>query len=288
MAQTATTPGCRIPPPSASFPYLMQTRLIDGVALARTLREQLKSRAAALAARPPPGLAAILVGADPASRVYVRNKVARLRGGRRRARPIRAAGATAEARLLERVERLNADPAVHGILVQLPLPQAHLDAKRHPRHRPGEGRGRVPSAERWALLATGHPASCRAPRRASWRCSSPRKSIRRGQARGDRRPRATSSASRSRCCSCTRTRPSPSAIPRRRISRRTRGQADILVAAVGRPRLITGAMVKPGACVIDVGINRLPDGKLAGDVDFEAVLGKVAAASRRCRAASGR
>jgi len=256
----------------------MQTRLIDGAALARKLREELRSRAAALAARSrTPGLAVIIVGADPASQVYVRNKVRACADAGIRSTHVELPEATGEAELLRHVERLNRDPAVHGILVQLPLPKLispenvirAIDPAKdvdgfHPLNA--------------GLLATGHPslvpctpAGVMAMLESAEVNPWGRHAVVVGASNIVGKPVAhlllRKGATVTICNSKT---PDLAAHLR---------SADIVVAAVGKPRLITGAMVKAGAVVIDVGINRLPDGKLAGDCDLYSMLGKVAAIS---------
>ena len=217
-----------------------------------------------------PGLATVLVGDDPASQIYV--------GGKHKAcaevgiASIRhdLPADTSEAELLDVVAQLNADPAVSGIIVQLPLP-AHIDAARvDVGGRSGQGRRRAHADQRGAARA--------GPRRPRARDAVGRdgaaarlRHAARGRARGGRRPqRPGRQAGRRRCCS-RRTRPSRRATRARATSRAVCRSADVLVAAVGRPRLITGDMVKEGATVIDVGMNRTDDG-LVGDVDFESAV----------------
>jgi methylenetetrahydrofolate dehydrogenase (NADP+)/methenyltetrahydrofolate cyclohydrolase len=255
----------------------MDTRIIDGTALARAVRDELRGRIEALrSAGVRPGLAVVFVGDDPASRLYVRNK------GRacaevdlHSAQHDLPAQAT-EAQVLERVRLLNDDPRIHGILVQLPLP-AHVCGER-------VLRAIAPDKDvdgfhpfNVGLLATGHPAfvPCtpagvmRMLDREGIDCEG-RHAVIVGRSNIVGKPMAMlllqADATVTVCHSKTRDLPEM-----------TR-QADILVAAIGRARFLTGDMVKPGAVVIDVGINRLPPdegGKLAGDVDFQGVLGRA-------------
>ncbi|MFN3610467.1 bifunctional methylenetetrahydrofolate dehydrogenase/methenyltetrahydrofolate cyclohydrolase FolD [Tepidimonas sp.] len=249
----------------------MTAQLIDGVALARHWRQRVAERAAALAARGHrPGLAVILVGDDPASQVYVRNKVKACgEAGIHSVLETYPASLT-EDELLARIAALNADPAIHGILVQLPLP-AHLNAQRVIEAiAPDKDVDGFHVANAGALLV-GQPAfrPC-----TPYGCMKMLEHIGRTDLRGQHavvvgrsnivgKPMALlllqAGATVTICHSGTAD-----------LAHHTR-QADILVAAVGKPRMIGADMVKPGAVVLDVGINRLPDSKLCGDVDFDAV-----------------
>ncbi|TSE25495.1 Bifunctional protein FolD protein [Tepidimonas sediminis] len=249
----------------------MTAQLIDGVALARHWRQRVAERAAALAARGHrPGLAVILVGDDPASQVYVRNKVKACgEAGIHSVLEAYPASLT-EDELLARIAALNADSAIHGILVQLPLP-AHLNAQRVIEAiAPEKDVDGFHVANAGALLV-GQPAfrPC-----TPYGCMKMLEHIGRTDLRGQHavvvgrsnivgKPMALlllqAGATVTICHSGTAD-----------LAHHTR-QADVLVAAVGKPRMIGADMVKPGAVVLDVGINRLPDGKLCGDVDFDAV-----------------
>ena len=249
----------------------MTAQLIDGVALARHWRQRVAERAAALVARGHrPGLAVILVGDDPASQVYVRNKVKACgEAGIHSVLETYPATLT-EDELLARIAALNADPAIHGILVQLPLP-AHLNAQRVIEAiAPEKDVDGFHVANAGALLV-GQPAlrPC-----TPYGCMKMLEHIGRTDLRGQHavvvgrsnivgKPMALlllqAGATVTICHSGTAD-----------LAHHTR-QADILVAAVGKPRMIGADMVKPGAVVLDVGINRLPDGKLCGDVDFDTV-----------------
>jgi len=248
----------------------MPAKLIDGKSVAAAVRAALKSRVAALAARGVrPGLAAILAGADPASRVYVRNKARACEDTGLHSEVHEFPEPVSESVLLERIGKLNADPRIHGVLVQLPLPGG-LDANRvlaaispakdvdgfHAESLGALVQGRpgfVPGTPGGVMALLEHAGLPLAGRHA----------VIVGRSTIVGKPMALlllqKDATVTICHSKT---PDLGAV--------TRG-ADILVAAVGRAKLITGAMVKPGACVIDVGINRTAEGKLAGDVDFESV-----------------
>jgi methylenetetrahydrofolate dehydrogenase (NADP+)/methenyltetrahydrofolate cyclohydrolase len=248
----------------------MTARLIDGKALAVSVRAGLKPRIEALAARGQrPGLAVILVGDDPASAVYVRNKVKACEDSGIRSWLEHLPAQTSESELLARIAALNVNPEVHGILVQLPLPK-HLDA-----HRILEAiavakdvDGLHATNAGLTLMGRPHFRSC-TPYGVMKMLESidyPLKgahAVVLGRSNMVGKPMAmlllAADATVTICHSATRDLPS--------ITR----QADVLVAAAGRLKLVTAGMVKPGAVVIDVGINRTPDGRLAGDVDFDAV-----------------
>lgn len=248
----------------------MPAKLIDGNALAASIRASLKPAVAALAARgAQAGLAAVLAGDDPASRVYLRNKARACEQTGVRSEVHELPKDVSEAALLERIAQLNADPRVHGILVQLPLPP-QLDASRvlgavspakdvdgfgvaslgallagRPGFVPGTAAGVMRLLEHASVVLAGRNATI----------------VGRSTIVG--KPMALlllqKDATVTICHSKTR---DLAAVIR---------QADILIAAAGRANLVTADMVKPGACVIDVGVNRLADGRLAGDVDFAAV-----------------
>ncbi|HOA93119.1 MAG TPA: bifunctional methylenetetrahydrofolate dehydrogenase/methenyltetrahydrofolate cyclohydrolase FolD [Quisquiliibacterium sp.] len=249
----------------------MTARIIDGNELARRVRAEVAARAAVLSgAGRPPGLAVILVGEDPASAVYVRNKVKDCEESGIRSVLDRLPADTSEAALLARIEQLNRDPSIHGILVQLPLPP-HLDAHRvietiapekdvdgfhvsnagalmtgTPRFRPCTPYGVMKMLEHAGVLLDGAEA------------------VVVGRSNIVGKPQAMMLLERNATVTICHSRTRDLAAHCRR--------ADVLVAAVGRARMITGDMIKPGAVVIDVGMNREPDGpnagKLCGDVDF--------------------
>ena len=246
----------------------MTAQILDGNALAQELRASFKERVAALTARGhKPGLVVILVGEDPASQVYVRNKVNACEAVGMHSEKLVYPADVDQAVVLSKIAELNADPKVHGILVQLPLPK-HFDeeavleaisaakdvdgfhaenvgalAQGNPRFIPCTPYGVMKMFEKGNVDLTGKEAVV----------------IGRSNIVG--KPMAllliNAGATVTVCHSKTRD-----------LKFHT-SRADIVVAAVGKPRFVTADMVKPGAVVIDVGINRLPDGKLCGDVDFE-------------------
>ncbi len=248
-----------------------EARLIDGNALSLKLRADFADRARQLADRGVrPGLAVILVGENPASAVYVRNKVAACEKAGIRSLRFDYPVAVDPGEVLSQIAALNADPSVHGILVQLPLPpqfnsEAVLDAVSPDKDVDGF------HAQNVGLLAQGTPAfvPC-TPYGVMKMLESENVSIKGAEAvvvgrsnivgKPMARLLLQAGATVTVCHSQTRD-----------LAFHTR-RADILVAAIGRPRMITGEMIRPGGVVIDVGINRLPaeqGGKLCGDVDFE-------------------
>jgi methylenetetrahydrofolate dehydrogenase (NADP+)/methenyltetrahydrofolate cyclohydrolase len=251
----------------------MTAKLIDGNALSATLRGQLADRAAALKARGvTPCLAVILVGEDPASSVYVRNKVAGCeKTGIRSIKDVYPANVEPIV-VLARIAELNADPDVHGILVQLPLPpqfdeDAVLEAISPEKDVDGF------HAENVGALMQGNPRFIPCTPYGVMKMLesegvklSGAEAVIVGRSNIVGKPMAMLLLSKSCTVTVCHSRSRDLAFHTKR--------ADILVAAVGRPRMITGDMVKPGAVVIDVGINRLPPeqgGKLCGDVDMESV-----------------
>ena len=249
----------------------MTGRIIDGVALAGKIREEVAARTAALVAvGTKPGLAVVLVGSDPASQVYVKNKVAACQKAGLHSVLEQYPPTLSQAELLERVRALNADPAIHGILVQLPLP-AHIDA-----HLVIETIAPEKDVDGFhisnaGLLMTGKPL---------FRPCTPYGVMKMLESEGVQLRGAvavvigasnivgkpmtmllqSAGATVTICNSKTRD-----------LGWHTR-HADIVVVATGKPRMIDGNMIKPGAIVIDVGINRGADGKLCGDVDFDSVI----------------
>ncbi|WP_345794647.1 bifunctional methylenetetrahydrofolate dehydrogenase/methenyltetrahydrofolate cyclohydrolase FolD [Thauera sp. JM12B12] len=250
----------------------MTARIIDGNALSARVRGEIAERAAALTARGvQPCLAVMLVGADPASAVYVRNKVAACeKAGIRSLRFDYPENATQE-EVMAKLAALNADPAVHGILVQLPLPK-HLDEaavleaidlKKDVDGFHAENVGRLSQNREAFIPCTPHGVMKMLETGDTPVQGAEAVVIGRSNIVG--KPMAmlltNAGATVTVCHSKTRD-----------LAFHTR-RADILVAAIGKPRFLTGDMIKPGAIVIDVGINRLQDGpdagKLCGDVDFE-------------------
>jgi methylenetetrahydrofolate dehydrogenase (NADP+)/methenyltetrahydrofolate cyclohydrolase len=248
----------------------MTARLIDGKALAAQVRDSLKPAVAALAARGArPGLAAILAGDDPASRIYVRNKVRACEEVGVRSELHEFAAQVSEKTLLERIAGLNRDPSVHGIVVQLPLP-AHLD---HERVLAAVSAAKDVDgfhAENLGLLARGTPrfVSCTPAGvlRLLDHAGVPlagRHAVVIGRSTIVGKPMALLLLQRDATVTICHSKTI-------RLAELAR-QADVLVAAAGRPRMVGAEMVKPGACVIDVGTSRTAEGKLSGDVDFAAV-----------------
>jgi methylenetetrahydrofolate dehydrogenase (NADP+)/methenyltetrahydrofolate cyclohydrolase len=261
-----------------SKPRQMETQIIDGAALAKSIRAALGARVAALAGRnAKPGLAVVLVGDDPASQVYVRNKSRACDEAGIASFQHTLAGSTSQEELLGLVHKLNTDPAVHGILVQLPLPkQISSDAIIRAIAPEKDVDGFHP--ENVGLLATGNarfvpctPAGVMRLLAHAGVELAGKHAVVVGRSNIVGKPVALllleKHATVTICHSRT---PDLGAITR---------QADVVVAAVGRPRMIGAAMVKPGAAVIDVGINRIPDGpnagKLCGDVDYAGLLGRA-------------
>jgi methylenetetrahydrofolate dehydrogenase (NADP+)/methenyltetrahydrofolate cyclohydrolase len=248
----------------------MTAKVIDGVKLAASLREQVAERAAVLARQGvKPGLAVVLVGSDAASQVYVRNKVAACeKAGLHSVLEQYPADLTEDA-LLSRIKTLNADHSIHGILVQLPLPK-HIDA-----HRVIEAIAAEKDVDGFhvsnaGLLMTGTPlfTPC-TPYGVMKILESEQISLRGavavvvGASNIVGKPMAmllqAAGSTVTICNSKTRD-----------LAWHTR-HADIVVVATGKPGMVTGDMIKPGAIVIDVGINRTADGKLCGDVDYASV-----------------
>ena len=248
----------------------MTASVLDGAAMARAVLAELKGRVALLAQRRvTPGLATVLVGDNPASQVYVRNKARACGEIGMHAFVHQLDSDVDEAEVLSRIAALNADPAIHGIIVQLPLPRA-LDSTRILQ---SIAIGKDVDGFNWANLGAivdGHPqlAPCTPLGVVSMLdragvAIEGRHAVVVGRSSIVGKPLALMLIARGATVTvCNSKTPDLALLTR---------MADILVAAAGRPRLITADMVQPGAAVIDVGINRLPDGKLVGDVDYEAV-----------------
>ena len=248
----------------------MSARIIDGAALAARLRGEFRVRAErSAAAGKRPGLAVVIAGNNPASRVYVRNKVRACEEAGFLSRLIELPASTAEADLLARLAQLNSDPAIHGILTQLPLP-AQIDAQRVIEAiAPAKDVDGFHVANVGALM-TGlpgfvpcTPAGVMEMLKDAGIDPIGKHAVVIGRSNIVGKPMAMlllqAGATVTICHSKT---PDLAVVTR---------QADILVAAVGRAKLVTADMVKPLACVIDVGMNRGADGKLRGDVDFAGV-----------------
>jgi methylenetetrahydrofolate dehydrogenase (NADP+)/methenyltetrahydrofolate cyclohydrolase len=246
----------------------MTAQLIDGAALSAQLRSALKQRAAALAARGrQPGLGVILAGDNPASRVYVRNKIKACTDVGIHSELYELPADAPEAQVLERIRALNADPKIHGILVQLPLPpqvsqEKVLDSIAVEKDVDGfhvQSLGSLVVGKDGFTPCT--PAGCMAMLDHIRAPLEGREAVVVGRSNIVGKPMALMLLQRSAtvtiCTSRTRD-----------LASHTR-RADVLVVATGKPRLVTGDMIKPGAIVIDVGVNRSAEGKLVGDVDFE-------------------
>ena len=252
----------------------MTAQVIDGQGLARRLRAQYKLRAQLLAANGRrPGLAVIIVGENAASKVYVRNKVLACEDAAFHSQLVTLPASISENDLLACLAALNGDAAIHGILVQLPLP-AHIDARRVIETiDPAKDVDGFHVASAGALMtglrgfAPCTPAGVMEMLRDEGVKTDGRHAVVIGRSNIVGKPMAMlllqAGATVTICHSRT---PDLAAFTR---------QADILVAAVGRAKLVGADMVKAGACVIDVGMNRDAEGKLCGDVDFNAVC-KVA------------
>lgn len=248
----------------------MTARLLDGRRIAGEVLDHVATgvKARLAAGRSAPGLAVILVGADPASAVYVRNKRrACAQVGFRSFDHDLPAGA-GEAELVELVDALNADPAVHGILVQLPLP-AHIDAPRVIDHidprKDVDGFSAV-NVGQLALRRFGlRPCTPKGVMTLLGHTDRPvrgRHAVVAGVSNHVGRPLALELL----IAGCTTTCCHKFTTDLEDFVR----HGDIVVAAVGRPGVIKGDWIKPGAVVIDVGINRMDDGRLVGDVEFGA------------------
>jgi methylenetetrahydrofolate dehydrogenase (NADP+)/methenyltetrahydrofolate cyclohydrolase len=254
---------------------LMSARIIDGKSIANEVRSEWKSRADSLVEKGiRPGLAVLIVGGNPASSIYVRNK----------AKACSETGIYSEIHefpedasqdeVIRRIQELNANSAIHGILVQLPLPPqfqsdrviAAIDVEKD-----------VDGFHLYNVgaLVTGNtifpPCTPQGVMKLLEKCAIPiegQHAVMVGRSNIVGKPMALmllqKGATVTICTSKTRD-----------LGEHTR-RADILVVAVGKPGTVTAEMVKPGATVIDVGINRMPDGKITGDVDFESVKEKAA------------
>jgi methylenetetrahydrofolate dehydrogenase (NADP+)/methenyltetrahydrofolate cyclohydrolase len=248
----------------------MPAQLIDGNALARSIRAEVAQRAASLTAGGcRPGLAVILVGENPASMVYVRHKVKDCEDSGLRSVLERYDTSIGEETLLARVRALNADPSIHGILVQLPLPP-HIDT-----NKVIEAISPSKDVDGFHLVNAGAlmigrpgfkactPYGCMKMLEAIACDPRGKHAVVIGRSNIVGKPMAMlllqASATVTICHSATSD-----------LAHHTR-QADIVVAAVGRRHTLTADMVKPGVVVIDVGMNRDEHGKLCGDVDFEGV-----------------
>ncbi|ARN20278.1 bifunctional methylenetetrahydrofolate dehydrogenase/methenyltetrahydrofolate cyclohydrolase FolD [Piscinibacter gummiphilus] len=248
----------------------MTAQLIDGTALSKQIRAEVAQRAAALTARGhKPGLAVILVGEDPASQVYVRNKVKACEEHGLHSVLEKYDATLSEADLLARIDALNKDASIHGILVQMPLPK-HIDPTKVI-----EAIATTKDVDGYSVLSAGElvanlpgfrpctPYGCMKLIESTGVSLKGKHAVVIGRSNTVGKPMALlllqANATVTICHSAT-----PD------LAYHTR-QADVIVAAVGRRDTVTAGMVKPGAIVIDVGMNRNDEGKLCGDVDFAGV-----------------
>jgi methylenetetrahydrofolate dehydrogenase (NADP+)/methenyltetrahydrofolate cyclohydrolase len=250
-------------------------RILDGKATAALVRADVRARALQLAQRGrAPGLTVILVGDDPASHVYVRNKDKAAHEAGFVVRTLRLAATASQAEVETVVAAQNADESVDGILVQLPLPLG-IDAERIiQRIDPAKDVDGL-TAHNVALLALGRPGlrpctplGCIELLDRHAIALEGREVVVVGRSQLVGKPFAALALLRNATVTIAHSRTVDLA--------GVCARADVLVAAVGRPRLVRGDWVKPGATVLDVGINRLDDGTLAGDVDFEAARSRAA------------
>jgi methylenetetrahydrofolate dehydrogenase (NADP+)/methenyltetrahydrofolate cyclohydrolase len=242
----------------------VSARIIDGKAVAGTLRAQLRARIGALAFQP--GLAVVLVGNDTASAVYVRAKDRAAREAGIAVRTIRLPADVTEAAVLSEIARLNADPAVDGILVQLPLPphirtQAVVEAVDPAKDVDGFhplNIGRLAAGVPFLVPCT--PLGVMRLLEAAGTNLSGARAIVVGRSTIVGRPLAALllHADATVTLAHSRTRDLPAECRR----------AEVLIAAVGKAEMVRGDWIHPGAAVIDVGVNRRPDGRLVGDVAF--------------------
>ena len=253
---------------------MSRAQILDGRALAARIQTKVTAQVAALADRVRPGLAVVLVGDDPPSHIYVRNKQRAVLGVGMASFEHVLDASVAEADLLDLIERLNADPAVHGILVQLPLPQSIDAVKVLNAVDPAkdvDGFHPINVGRLWTgtfALVPCTPLGCMTLLEETHQPLAGRHAVVVGQSNIVGKPFAGLLLAAN--CTVTMAHAYTRDLPE--ICR----QGDILVTAVGQPRLVQGDWIKPGATIIDVGINRVPneDGgtRLVGDVDFQAAV----------------
>lgn len=253
----------------------MPAKLLDGKALAKTMQAEIAAAVAdrVAAGQPPPGLATVLVGDDPASHVYVRNK-------RKACEQVGMVSAhhelpatTSQAELLAVVDKLNADPAVHGILVQLPLPKQIDEASVIRSIDPAKDVDAF-HPETVGLLTTGHPRFLPCTPHGVQQLLvrngidvAGKHVVIVGRSNIVGKPLALLLMQKWPGGNATVT---VAHTATRDLATLTR-TADVIVVAIGRAKFLTADMVRPGAVVVDVGMNRGADGRLCGDVDFDAV-----------------
>ncbi|HHX96445.1 MAG TPA: bifunctional methylenetetrahydrofolate dehydrogenase/methenyltetrahydrofolate cyclohydrolase FolD [Clostridia bacterium] len=253
----------------------MPAQIIDGRAIAQKLREQIKNRVEKInESGIIPGLAVVLVGDDPASQIYVNNKVKACRECNIKSEVIKLPVTTSEEYLLQEIEKLNQRTDVHGILVQLPLPnqireRVIIEALKPEKDVDGLhpfNQGKLFAGNPGLVPCT--PYGCLKLIESTGTAISGKKAVIIGRSNLVGKPMAAlllkENATVTICHSRTQNLASITQT------------ADILVVAIGQPNFITVEMVKPGSLVLDVGINRLPNGKLTGDVDFPAVRERAA------------
>jgi methylenetetrahydrofolate dehydrogenase (NADP+)/methenyltetrahydrofolate cyclohydrolase len=246
----------------------MEASIIDGFGLAAKIRAEIKLAVSKL--KNPPGLTVLLVGENPASQVYVGGKEKAALECGFNSKIVRLEASVSEQVVLEQVQKLNADPSVHGILVQLPLPK-HMDAQKimlainpakdvdgfHPLNL-----GKLMMGDTSGLVACTPQGVMKMIESTGIQISG-KHAVVLGRSNIVGKPVAqlllNQNATVTICHSKTQN------------LAELASQADILVAAVGQPLFVTATMVKPGACVIDVGIHRTAEGRVVGDVDFESV-----------------
>ena len=254
----------------------MLAQLIDGKAVAATVQERVRLavQTRVAAGRRAPALATVLVGADPASEVYVRNKRLACEKVGIRSVPAHFGADVSEAALLAEIDRLNADPAIDGILVQMPLPE-QIDStrvtERIAAHKDVDGfhpynLGRL--AQRQPVLRPCTPYGVIELLKSVNEPFKRRTAVVVGASNHVGRPMMLElmlAGATATCCHRF-TADVPAEVAR----------ADILVVAVGKPGMVKGEWIKPGATVIDIGINRLDNGKLVGDCEFESARERAA------------
>ncbi|GHT21808.1 bifunctional protein FolD [Planctomycetales bacterium] len=250
-------------------------QLLDGKKIAAEIRKEIAAEIKKIKTERniTPHLVAVLVGDDPASRIYVQNKEKACGETGITSQVLRLPATTTTEELLKHIGSLNADPAVHGILVQLPLPKdcdeqqilQAIDPKKdvdafHP-----ENVGLLSQGQPRFLPCT--PAGCQQLLVRSGIKIAGKHVVIVGRSNIVGKPAASIFVQKGENADATVTITHSRTKNLPEIAR----QADILIAAIGKPRFVTADMVKPGAVVVDVGINRLPDGTICGDVDFENV-----------------
>ena len=254
----------------------MSARILDGKATAALVRARVREEVARLTqSTGQPGLAVVLVGSDPASEVYVRNKDKAAQEAGFVVRTHKLAASATQDELERLVEELNADPSVHGILVQLPLPRGLDSARIVRRIDPAKDVDGLHPAN-VAALVMGEPAlrPC-TPLGCIELCDrhdvplEGKRVVVLGRSMLVGKPFALLALERNATVTIAHSRSRDLALLCR--------EADVLVAAVGRPKLVRGDWVREGAVVLDVGMNRLEDGRLCGDVDFEAACERASA-----------